>query len=424
MKKWNWIFLLFFVTSQAFSQFKSQFQIGYVYDSNVFGSFAEIPDNYLTANLNVDNYIDWDYSSLDLSYEGGLSSYNSYPEEDNWTHNFNASYRVQVSRVSDNLDTAVSSLAVPVDSLETFVTLSGAILRTVPHSGDFGAYENFIASGLVNLRFPLGEVAVLRTAYGINYTGYDYITSLSNLENVGMANISFNLGRSFSLFLGASYGRKDYYGVDTTSIVVQKLIKMHSNGTYTHGKGKGKNNGNPIPGPTKTVKTYSLDSPSVSQLTYGAGLEWRWERWKADGDLFFRVNETGYARYVGYVAEFAGVSSLVYDDPYSYHGTTVKLAIAGDSLFWGVNASIGLDLLNKHYSGPAFDITQTIVVAAERHDNYADFSIKLRKKFPMSGVTSGLTVGLEYHHISNSSNDVYYQFTDDAGYFSIGLELF
>ncbi len=189
---------LFFVTSTTFAQFTSSLQFAYTHDSNVFGSFADIPDNYLTVNLSLDNYTGWDYSGLDLSYNGALASYNSYPEQDNWVHNVDATYRIQLSRVGDNMgngDDSTSesggSLLVPVDSLETYLTLAGAIARTVPHSGDFSAYQNYIASGNANLRYPFGQTSVLRVAYGINYTEYDYISSLSNLENIGFANLSF-----------------------------------------------------------------------------------------------------------------------------------------------------------------------------------------------------------------------------------------
>jgi len=413
--------------STAMAQFKSTLQLGYVHDSNVFGNFAEIPDNYFTANLNLDNYTDWDYSSLDLSYNGALLSYNSYPEEDNWAHNLGAAYKIQLSRVSDNMDSSESSLMqVPTDSLETYLTFTGALARTVPHSGDFSAYQNFITSGSANLRYPFGQNIILWLNYGINYTSYDFVSSLSNLENIGRANLAFYFNKNFVLYVGSGYGGKKYYGVDTVGTAVKTLIKMRSNTNYTRGKGKGKGNSGGTGSGTSSsnVKTYILDSPSVAQATYRIGANWASSQWRAAAGVLFRANAGGDARYINYVAKFANIVSLVYDDPYSYRGDEINLEAAKDSLAFGIDAAIGLNLANKNYSRPALDTSQTTVVANRRHDNFSDFSVTVSKKFSMSGVATGFTIGLEYHHIANSSNDEFYQFTNDVVNFSVGVELF
>jgi len=60
--------------SPSIAQFSSAVQLGYAHDSNVFGSYAGVPDNYLQVNLSVDYYTGWDYSSLDMSYYGGSSA--------------------------------------------------------------------------------------------------------------------------------------------------------------------------------------------------------------------------------------------------------------------------------------------------------------------------------------------------------------
>ena len=418
---------LFFVTSTTFAQFTSSLQFAYTHDSNVFGSFADIPDNYLTVNLSLDNYTGWDYSDLDLSYNGALASYNSYPEQDNWVHNVDATYRIQLSRVGDNMgngDDSTSesggSLLVPVDSLETYLTLAGAIAKTVPHSGDFSAYQNYIASGNANLRYPFGQTSVLRVAYGINYTEYDYISSLSNLENIGFANLSFYPSQNVVFYLDGSYGNKKYYGVDTVSTSVKNLIKMHSNGSY---KGKGKGNGG-TPPPSSSVKTYVLNSPFATQATYGGGLILRFGQWKANGSLLLRKDVSGNARYINAVAKFSSRVSAIYDDPYSYQGNEINLGVRKDSLLSGINVSVGLDRANKDYNRPAFNYTQTKVIAKQRHDICTDISIALSKEYSIKGVASGLTLGLNYDHIDNSSNDEFYNFTDDVITLSLGINLF
>lgn len=417
---------LFFVSSTTFAQFTSSLQFAYTHDSNVFGSYAEVPDNYFVVNLNLDNYTGWDYSSLDLSYNGALSNYSSYPEQDNWAHNLNAIYKIQLSRVGDSMDNSNSSTQtgnsplVPADSLETYLTLTGAFARTVPHSGDFSAYQNYIASGLANLRYPFGQTVALRVAYGINYTGFDFISSLSNLENVGSANLSFDPSENVVFYLGGSYGNKKYYGVDTVSASVKNLIKMHSNGRYK-GKGKGKSG---TPPPSSSIKTYVLDSPSVTQATYGGGLILRFGQLKANGSLLFRRDPFGNARYINAVAKFSSRVSTVYDDPYSYQGDEFTLGVRKDSLVSGVNFSVGLDRANKDYNRPAFDYTQTTVIAKQRHDKYTDISVALSKEFSLTGIASGLTLGLNYDHIDNSSNDEYYKFTDDVITVSLAVNLF
>jgi len=91
---------------------------------------------------------------------------------------------------------------------------------------------------------------------------------------------------------------------------------------------------------------------------------------------------------------------------------------------FGIIGSIGLDLLNKDYNRPALDTSQTTVVANRRHENYTTLSVTLPKKFTTAGVASGVTLGLEYGHIANLSNDKFYQFTDDVASLSVGVEVF
>ncbi len=416
---------IFLFVSTSMAQFTSSIQLNYTHDSNVFGNFAEVPDNYLGVNINLDNYIGWDYSSVDMSYDGALSSYNSYPEQDNWNHNLSLNYRIQLSRVADDMDSseeapaaAVNSLLVTIDSLETFMTFSGSFNRTVPHSGDFAAYQNYIASGLASLRYPIAKISVLRLIYGINYTGYDYITSLSNLENIGTALLSFMPARGVSIYLEGSYGNKKYYGVDTVSSAVQNLIKMHSNGRY---KGKGKGSTQP---PAASVRTYLLDSPSATQATYGAGVNFAKGGWRGAGSFLIRRDPSGSARYISAVAKFSNTLSEVYDDPYSYEGQEFNLLFGKDSLLACVDFSVGLKRAGKDYNRPAYDTSQTVIVAKQRRDEYSDISVALSRAFSSGGFPTGFTIGLNYDRIVNASNDEYYKFTDDVVTLSLSVNLF
>ncbi len=415
---------IFMFVSTSMAQFTSSIQLNYTHDSNVFGNYAEVPDNYLGLNFSLDNYIDWDYSSVDMSYNGALSSYNSYPEQDNWDHILNVNYRIQLSRVADDMDSSeeassadANSLSMPLDSLETFMTFSGSLNRTVPHSGAFSAYQNYIASGLASLRYPVAKISVLRVIYGINYTGYDYITSLSNLENVGTAILSFIPGRGFNIYLAGSYGNKKYYGVDTASTAVQNLIKMHSNGRYK-GKGKGST------APSASNKTYLLDSPSAAQATYGAGLNFVKDGWRGDGSFLIRRDPSGSARYISAVAKFSNNLSDVYDDPYSYEGSEFNILVGKDSLLAGVDFSVGMKRASKDYNRPAYDTSQTVIVARQRRDEYTDISVALSRAFSSGGFPTGFKVGLNYDRIVNASNDEYYKFADDIVTLSLTVNLF
>ncbi len=414
---------VFLFASTSMAQFTGSVQLGYTHDSNVFGNYAQVPDNYLGMNIGLDNYVGWDYSDLDMSYYGGLSSYGSYPEQDNWNHSLNVSYRIQLSRIADDLDSSEAAsltedpLSMPPDSLETHLALSGVLNRTVPHSGDFAAYANFNSAAGGSLRYTIARLAMLRLHYGINYTGYDEITSLSNLVNSGSVSLSFMPTRSVYFYVNGSYGSKKYYGVDTVSSTVKNLINMHSQGRY---KGKGKGGGQS----SSAAKTYVLDSPSAAQTTYGAGLNILLGQWKANGSFLIRRDVSGTARYISAVAKFTSLSSEVYDDPYSYQGSEFNIGVKRDSLIAGIGLSVGFRSAGKDYNRPAYDTSQTVVVADKRHDRYTDISIGLTRSFPSVGFPAGYTLGLNYDHIGNSSNDEYYKFTDDIVTLSVTVNLF
>ncbi len=412
--------LIFLASSTSFAQFTSSIQAGYTHDSNVFGNFAEVPDNYLSMNLSLENYIGWDYSAFDLSYNGGLSSYNEYPAQDSWNHLLEANYRIQLSRIADDDDTSETtsmSETMPADSLETFLTLYGTLNRALPHSGDFFAYANYNAVGTASFRFTAAQALITHLYYTVNYTGYDELTSLSNIENLGRVVVGILPSNDVYVYLDGSVGTKRYYGVDTVSTAVKNLINMHSKGVL---KGKGRGGSQSSQG----VRSYVLDSPSASQATYGAGVNYSAGQWGADASLLFRKNLSGTARYINAVAKFAGGQSQVYDDPYSYHGTQFNIGASRDSLVAGINVSAGFMLATKDYNRPALDTSETVVLAKQRRDNYSDLSLALSRSFSSGGFPAGYTIGLNYDHVVNSSNDEFYNFTDDVVSLFITVNLF
>lgn len=416
--------IIFLFASRSMAQLTSSIQLGYTHDSNVFGNYAEVPDNYLALSLGIDDYVGWDYSALDMSYYGGLSSYNSYPEQDNWNHSLNLNYRIQLSRFADDMDSSEEAslkengFSMPLDSLESYLTFAGIANRTVPHSGDFSVYVNYNTAAMGSLHYTIGKTVITHLRYAINYTGYDELPSLSNLENVGALSLAVVPARGIYLYVDGSYGNKKYYSVDTVSAAVKNLINMHSKGQY---KGKGKSgNGNQA---ASSARTYLLDSPSASQATYGIGLNLMSGKWRAEGSFLIRKDVSGAARYINAVAQLSSVQSEVYDDPYSYQGNEFGILIKRDSLIAGINLSAGLKSARKDYNRPAFDTSQTVVVASERQDRFTDISIGLSKTFPAGSFPTGYTVSLTYDHIGNSSNDEFYKYTDDVVTLALSVNL-
>ncbi|MGB9591801.1 MAG: hypothetical protein ACPL1K_04725, partial [Candidatus Kryptoniota bacterium] len=288
----------------AYAQFYSSLELSYNHDSNIFGNYAKVPDSYFGVNFFAGNDIDWEYSSLTTSYNGSLLSFNTFPEQDSWTHNLSFKYRIQLSRIgdeiSDNGDSTAAQLTpnnLPFDSLETFLTVGGSLERTLPHAGDFEAYQNYVSGASAILRIPLGSYFAMRMGYTINYTSFDFISSLTNLENSGGFYVSFNPSASTSLFLFASYGNKKFYGVDSVSSNIKKLIGMHGLGVY-NGKGKGHRSGNNQGQMSGQTKTYILDSPNVSQLMYGGGFRFSSDAITGNVEASYRKDISGTARYV------------------------------------------------------------------------------------------------------------------------------
>lgn len=413
----------------VYAQLSSSLNISYNHDSNIFGNYAKVPDSYLGLNLFAGNDIEWDYSSLSMSYNGSLLSFNAFPEQDSWTHDLSFKYKIQLSRVADELseneDSAASvttSNNLPLDSLETFFTIGGSMERTVPHAGDFEAYQNYIAGAYVNLRIPLGSYFATRMQYSINYTSFDFATSLTNLQNVGSLYLSVNPFASTSLFAFASYGKKKFYGVDTVSSSIKKLIGMHGAGVY-NGKGKGRRTGSNQGQMSGQAKTYILDSPDVSQFVYGGGIKLSSDEISGGLVFSYRKDISGTARYVSAVAEFIAQKSFVYDDPYSYQGPEFTLDLEKERLLDGMNMTLGFNYRYKMYNRPAFDYTQTKEIAGQRKDNYLDISVGVSEKFDRF-ILNGVTLSLSYDIIRNSSNDQYYDFTDNILTASIEVELF
>lgn len=151
-----------------------------------------------------------------------------------------------------------SGVSMPLDSLESYLTFLGIVNRTVPHSRDFSVYVNYNTEAMGSLHYTIGNTVITHLRYAVNYTGYDELPALSNLENVGILSLSAMPAAGVYLYVNGSYGNKKYYSVDTISSAIKSLINMHSKGQYK-GKGKSGNGSQAAP----SARTYMLNSPST-----------------------------------------------------------------------------------------------------------------------------------------------------------------
>jgi len=359
------ILMLFAFPLEA--QFSLSADFTAMYDDNINNNALQLEDRI--GQLSLTAGYDWtsDNPSAQLFYSGSFSYFSRVLDRTFHDHTLGATYS---SRLGGPDGPAVLSL--------------GGTYMTRVNREYYSFYDHHQFSFHGNLQFSISEAWTGRAGYAIRSLTLSELPDLDYFEHYGFGQISTTLATRTTIIAEGDIGYKVY-----------KTGNLDTVGT------------SPGPGGGNAVVTSSV--PTVTQVVglirIGQAIT------DVTGLSVTALYQLNLQKETRYLSSVSGLISddEVFDDRYAYegpHGSVMLTQLIGENLL--VRASAGLHV--KRYSErPAFDLAGN-EVSAQRNDTrrYATLLVQ--------GYLESLNIMIsaQYDYIVNSSNDEFFDYTNNA----------
>ncbi len=246
-------------------------------------------------------------------------------------------------------------------------------------------YDHQQVSAYVNFKHYLAERSLGRFSYSFRYLSFDELSDFNYLEHYGFAQLTQSITTKTTLILEADLGTKIY-----TSPNLEETASM------SRGRGYG---GRMITTSKPKVTQFNGIARLGQGIVAGTGLSLTAQ---------YQLNLQKDSRYLS--SEYGIISDdELFDDHYGYEGPQVSVMLT-QLLPAGMAMKISGSVQDRNYSErPAYDLAGN-QIADERADTRRVFSAQLEKTFK----SLGFSLGLAFDCIRNKSNDLFYDYTNNA----------
>ncbi len=392
-----------------------------IHDQNIFDIYSATPDQITQLQLNASH--DWDANqfTFSASYVGAFFRFNDLSARNYHLHALTVGTSYQFYGGEDDPpDSSGNPAGAPsgishADSLDRFLSLT-LLGASQFDKIEFEQYDNSRIQGSLQFRQPLGSLLVSWPSYSLTYRSYPNLPGLTNVEHLLSLGITGSTAPRGSFTAGFSYGIKHY-----------PFTTVHSfmRGSASTGVGKG--------GASGGLYTVS-DTMSIGHVAQPhASLQIK--QAFPPGTVFIAqftryANPSTTARtlrgQVGNTGEddfFAGnavARGEVFDDHYAFSANEIFLQI--DQTFpFALTLTLRGQYASKKYSTPAFDLSDTLLIADHRLDDRWEGAAVLSRPFAL-GAARTLEARAELHYFRNESNAPYYDFRKNTFMLAVGVE--
>ena len=404
-------FAILFIPTIAFAQFSGYLSSSYGYNANPLYNYAQAPDQLSQSYIELHHESDFDNSSLDLVYTGGLMVFNQFNERSYYEHSLAGRWGLTTEEPEDERP--------EVDSTGAY--LASELRFTARHDKNtFEVYDNTSGALNVSYRTMTNGSLFMRISNKAEYRSYKLVDELSNFTDI----LTLSLGSHvhdrvyFETFLSAGV---KHYTTTLNDTSTYETIESTGSGTGTvtgTGHGNGKGNGNSggssgsAPGFVKKQHLYVTPESNTSwQYVAGAILGKQWATSTATLAFLYRYNPTTTVRYVAQYVSTSTLSEDIYNDHFAYEGAEAGFTFS-QSLPKRITAALHFQWAGRTYGAPALSL-DGVQVATQRKDNHAALELTLSKGFTIAeGVE--LEVNLTGNATRNSSNDEYNDYSGSA----------
>lgn len=355
------------LSTESTAQFRFGGQMAAMYDDNVNNNYLQISDQITQFALQAAH--DWrsEVRTTQAFYTGSLNYFDNLSER---TFHYHSLGLVHSRSLGQGQTTTLNA---------------GATYNLRRNREAYAFYNHRQFSAYANLKHHLTQYWLGRLSYSLRYFNFAELPEFNYVEHYAFAQLTATLTTKTTIILESDLGSKIY---TTTSF--DELTSMR--GHYGHG---GSRNTSSQPQVTQFIGIARIGQ----NLVDGTGLS-------VTAQYQFNLQKEG--RYLSYEDGVISDDEL-FDDHYGYEGTHVSVMLT-QLLPAGMVLKVTGSSQERNFSErPAYDLAG-IQVAAERRDNRKQLSAQFVKPFKPLGVS----LGLGYDYIRNTSNDHYYGFANHA----------
>jgi hypothetical protein len=371
MKKMMMVIALTILYATAHAQWETETTLHTSIDDNVNNNYEQLNDKITQLNLGTGCTFDDSDWNTQFFYQGTYNYYATLTDKVYYFH-------------STGIAATYLGEAYEFDLGATY----SARLNRSAYS--FLGYHEFNAY-LTHKAEPVEEF-ISTFGYRANYTEFDELSDLNNLENVLFGNITHSFETKTTLIAGGDIGAKWYSPVSTSSTMPQS-------------RGNG--------GIMKSVGT--VTSQATAFVKIGQSL---FEKTGISGYARYQVNILNNARSLLNI--YSVTDDEIFDTRYGYEGLYYEFSMK--QLFpYAIAAEIGYGVAEKNYiNSAAYDLNGNIL-SSTRNDMRYILSAEIKKGFEISESNS-LVMSLQYDSIINDSNDPYFNYNNSVIAFQLGFD--
>ncbi len=351
----------------ALAQLRIGANVTTMYDDNVNNNYLRITDK--VAQLSLQTAYEWEREThnTQIFYTGTLNYYDAVNERSFHYHSTGLTYSKLFGRDRQSLLNA------------------GATYNLRADREAYTFYDHQQFSAYANLKHPLTENLLGRFGYSLRSLNFKELGDFNYTEHYFFAQLTRSLATKSTIIVEADLGTKIYAtgNVDTTT-------------SQTGMRGRG-----------RLMTTTS--TPSVTQLIGLARVgQSLFEGTGLSVTAQYQINLQKEARFLS--SDYGTISDdELFDDHYGYEGLQTSVMLT-QLLPVGLVMKISGGAQNRNYADrPAYDLLGT-QIADKRIDTRRILSAQLEKQFK----SLGISLGLSYDYIRNSSNDLYYDYRNHA----------
>jgi hypothetical protein len=343
------------------AQFNIRPTISSMADDNVNNNALQLKSNVTTLNLNSGYSWDNESSFTSLYYDGTFTYFESFLQRTNHFHSINAEFIQLYGEEDQN------------------VLTTGGLLGTSINRDDYVIFDHSQLSGFINYKYFANEWLINKFGYSFKAISFSSLEDFSYTEHVIFAHAAFAVTPTTTAIVQSDLGTKFYSSTSSGSSSSMRKGVMSSL----------------LPSVTQLTGMAKLGQRITDELGVSITEKYQWNIQKQ-------------TRYLS--SEYGFISDdELFDDHYGYEGfhtNVVMTALLSES----VTLKLSGGIQDKLYSSLSAYDWDGNVVADQRVDTRWYGNILLQKEF----IDLGFILKTSLDVIRNSSNDAYYDYSNNA----------
>jgi hypothetical protein len=409
MKKFT--FLLLLIPSFTAAQFSGYVSASYGFNGNPLYNYERVSDQIAQSFIDLRHLSEFESSSLEFGYTGGLMLFNQLWERSYYEHSLAGRWNLTVREAQEENQQVDSSGAYLLSELKATARIDKSA---------FEVYDNKSVALNVSYRTMTGSTFFVRFANRAEYRSYPLVQELTNVTDIFAVSLGSRSSNHLWFEVVASAGMK-HFTMALSDTSTYETITTVTTGTGTgigHGNGKGVGNGKSSGSGSSSTsfvkKEHLYVTPEAStswQYSMGGTVGKEWEKGSLRLGVVYRYNPLTTIRYVAQYVNTSTLSEDIYNDHFTYEGPEAGLRYL-QSFPLRITSVLQFQWASRSYAAPALTL-DGVQTGEKRKDTSLSFELTFSKAMAIvDGVD--LEVNLTTIASRNQSNDEYNDFSTSA----------